>query len=106
MSETKLDGIWLEVSNVRLGEKELVRVVEVQVKGDKEEREPAWWPVADTWVNPKGSSDASDNAAKVYREIAEGLDKKRIVLAWLAPKNVSELEIKAMRVQFADSNVR
>jgi hypothetical protein len=39
-----------------------------------------WWPVA---VDPKGGEKGEKKAEEIYRSIAEGLDKKRTVLASL-----------------------
>jgi hypothetical protein len=78
-------GIWLEVSNVR---KESDKV-SVQLKGDREDREPVWWSV-------------DGNAGENWKEISTGLDKKRTVLAKLSPKD-GKLQVGLVRIQHADS---
>ena len=68
-------SIWLEVANVRLVNNGL----DIQVKGDRVDREPVWWKVNSERAGFSKDGKADHNAA--YRAIAEGLDKKRIVLA-------------------------
>ena len=87
--------ICLEVTNVRLLEKN----VEIQVKGDRADREPVWWVVDSSAV-----SGADDDSAR-YRTIAEGLDKKRIVIAELRPES-GMLKCMALRIQYAESSLR
>lgn len=105
------DRIWLEVLNVRLENKS----VQIQVKGDKADREPVWWEVDLVKAgygedakppekdNPPEKEKLDPNAA--YRTIADGLDKKRIVLANLV-SNGSTLKCESIRVQYAESNSR
>lgn len=104
-------SIWLEATNVRVVNG-APNGVEIQVKGDKADREPVWWNVnldlafgkAKTGVgSPPDALEPDHNAA--YRTIAEGLDKKRIVLAMLAPVGET-LECTLIRVQYAESNSR
>lgn len=93
--------IWLEVTNVRTEQKSNVQI---QVKGDRAEREPEWWDVnADAYI---------ENAATTYRTLSENLDKKRVVLAALgaAGKPVAgkpdTLQCKHLRIQYAESASR
>jgi hypothetical protein len=91
--------IWLEVTNVRSSKEGEQETLEIQVKGDRAEREPEWWNVS--------ASAYTDSAAKTYRTVSENLDKKRIVLAGLGPVAQSNtLECKIFRIQYADSNSR
>ena len=90
--------IWLEVTNVRsskIGEDPLIQI---QLKGDRAEREPEWWT-----VNKNAYTDA--DAGRTYRTLSESLDKKRIVLAALGAVNRS-LECKHLRIQYAESASR
>jgi hypothetical protein len=95
-------SIWLEVTNVR----GVADRVEIQVKGDRAEREPVWWKVQ------SAAYAEFDDAAKAYRTLTEGLDKKRIVLAELGPQALkpanqgTRLECKSVRIQYAESNSR
>lgn len=93
--------IWLEVANVRIENKEEKKEVSVQLKGDKTDREPVWWPV----------SAAKEKEDETYRNIAEGLDKKRTVLASLQRKEpkgaeAESLHVRYVRVQHTDSSAR
>ncbi len=109
--------IWLEVTNVRSSKTEGEITVQIQVKGDRAEREPEWWNVnEDAYID--------SDAAKTYRTLSENLDKKRIVLAALgavdkliAKKSVAgkpgikqpktgTLECKHLRIQYAESASR
>jgi hypothetical protein len=123
------NSIWLEVSNVRLENKSL----QVQVKGDKADREPVWWKVDlkeagyGEGVGTTEEKKPDPNAA--YRTISEGLDKKKIVLARLmfiekksktketsktdeisnteeSPKIKGTLKCTSIRVQYSESNSR
>lgn len=93
--EARRLAIRLEVTNVRL----LKTSVEIQVKGDRADREPVWWVVDSSAV-----SGAADNGA-IYRTIAEGLDKKRIMIAELRSDSGS-LKCIALRIQYAESTPR
>ena len=87
-------SIWLEVANVR-------RVndgVEIQVKGDKADREPVWRK-----VDLKGVG--FEDYDKTYRTITDALDKKRIVLANLSA-GPETLKCEIVRIQYAESNSR
>jgi len=85
------ESIWLEVANVRSTGKNL----EIQVKGERTEREAAWLNV----------QLKNEDADKVYRRLLEGLDKKRIVLAELVPEG-QKIECKVIRIQYAESASR
>ena len=113
MSDTKSEGIWLEVSNVRLERKK----VEVQLKGDKADREPDWWEVdlvsagfgeeAQTLGRKKVPEKPDPIAA--YKAITDGLDKKKVVLASLGIYRTSAeptLLCLSIRVQQAESSLR
>jgi len=89
--------IWLEVTNVRSA-KEPEQTLEIQVKGDRADREPEWWTV-------NASAYIDDGIAKTYRALSENLDKKRIVIAALGPV-ADKLECTHFRIQYADSNSR
>ena len=69
--------------------------VSVQLKGDKTDQEAVWWPV----------DLAGKDAGEIFRTIADGVDKKRTVLAALQPKD-NVLQVKFVRVQLADSSTR
>ena len=103
MADNERQGfIWLEVANVRLEG----QAVEIQVKGDRADREAVWWQVnLDRAVDsPPASTQSSDGA---YRTIAEGLDKKRTVLAKLTPEGGGTvLRCTSIRIQYAESNSR
>lgn len=65
------DGIWLKVHNARLeGER-----LELQLEGDRADREPRWWPAA--------RKAAGENGPATFRALVDALDRKRIVLAKL-----------------------
>lgn len=117
MNDKKSEGIWLEVSNVRLERKK----VEVQVKGDKADREPDWWEV--NLVSAGFGEEAKKNAdgkiepeepdpIAAYKAITDGLDKKKVVLASLGIYQKEEDEEKptlmcmSIRVQQAESSIR
>lgn len=85
-------SICLEVANVRL----LETGVEIQVKGDRADREPVWWV-----VNPSAVFETTNNER--YRTITEALDKKRILIAELRPEGDGTLECKLIRIQYAES---
>lgn len=91
--------IWLEVTNVRT---EQNSNVQIQVKGDRAEREPEWWDVSqDAYID--------SDAARTYRTLSENLDKKRIVLAALGAAGepvAGKLECKHLRIQYAESASR
>lgn len=89
------ESIWLEVANVRLENS----VVQIQVKGDRTDREPVWWDVELENNNAKPESNDA------YRTIVDGLDKKRVVLAKLAAEG-NTLKCAFIRVQYAESNSR
>jgi hypothetical protein len=84
------DRLWLEVSNVRT---EGAETVQVQLKGDRSDKEPTWWEVT------------SADAAETAREIFRALDSKRIVLAGIGPAG-AELVVHQIRIQFTDSGSR
>lgn len=87
--------IWLEVANVRI----FGNQAQIQVKGDRAEREPDWWN-----VNSSAHSDFKD-PLKAYNTLSEGLEKKRIVLAGLA-SNGTAIECQSIRIQYTDSATR
>lgn len=79
------DDLWLEVSNLRTeGAK-----VEVQLKGDRSDKEPAWWVVP--------GADA--------KEIFRAFDSKRVVLAGLKAQD-NQLVVHAIRIQLSDPGSR
>lgn len=96
------EGIWLEIVNVRMQGPS----VEVQLKGDRSERdagEPKWWGCR---VEGPGEA-ATKSAREVYKTITDALDKKRPVCGWLAPAGkANKLEVDLIRVQFAESAMR
>lgn len=118
MNDIRLKQIWLEVTNVRIQgkptdkatdkatdkptgkatDKPTGKEVNVQLKGDKADQEPVWWPVALD----------GEKAEDLFRSIAEGLDKKRTVLASLQPTGLKgeSLQVKYVRVQLTDSSAR
>lgn len=105
MSDFKAEhrGIWLEVAHVRIGTSKKGGIqLEAQLKGDKADREPVWWIVS------PGSSgkphDGDKDLKDLYRTIAEGIDKKRLVLIQLCPngKNPGHLHVKYHRIQHSD----
>jgi hypothetical protein len=94
------DCLWLEVSNVRT---EGTEKVQVQLKGDRTDKEPFWWDVAD---NAHGKV-----ASETSKEIFRALDSKRVVLAGIGPERGGEpkedkLVVRAIRVLFSDSGSR
>ena len=92
--------IWLEVTNVRRVKDGL----EVQVKGDKADREPVWWPVDSESAGYAEDNKADHDAAS--KAISDGLDKKRIVVAALAVAAQGKLACKSIRIQYAESTSR
>jgi|GEM_PF-3140651 len=118
MSDKKSEGIWLEVSNVRLERKK----VAVQVKGDKAEREPDWWEVnlVSAGFGDEAKMDVDGEKVLVpekpdpiaaYRAITDGLDKKKVVLASLGiyqkeGEKQTTLMCMSIRVQQAESSIR
>lgn len=84
----------LEVTNVRTEN----GAVQIQVKGDRTDHEPAWWDVS------KEACEEGDTL-KLYRTVCDGLDKKRIVIAGLAPSG-NKIECRSIRIQYADSATR
>lgn len=89
-TSSRTKSIWLEVANVRATGKN----VEIQVKGERTEREPAWLTVQES---------AFEDSDKAYRALTEGLDKKRIVLAELVPIKET-IQCKHIRIQYAESS--
>ncbi|HSK74883.1 MAG TPA: hypothetical protein VLQ45_00365 [Thermoanaerobaculia bacterium] len=98
--------LWLEVSNVRTeGSKGEIQV-QVQLKGDRTDKELTWWDV-------KGDAYGKD-ATETTREIFRALDSKRIVLAGMgAQETVTQktgkdrgLTCYQIRIQFSDSGSR
>jgi hypothetical protein len=94
------DGIWLEVAAVQYDSAEGCTV---QLKGDKEEKEPVWWP-----VDPIAGKSAVDT----YKDILGEIDRKRLVFAKLSyvtssappagpPK--TELHCTVLRFRLVDS---
>jgi hypothetical protein len=71
------DGIWLEVSRVRIEN----ATVSVQVVGDKRDDKPAWWTLEEEALG-------EDPGRRTYNAIATGLDKAdQVVIAELGPKD-------------------
>lgn len=95
--------IWLEVSNVRFDKD---NGVQVQLKGDRADREPRWWPVAPEVFGAPRDPKASPDPRDTFREIANGLDKRRVVLAALGWAEEGRLECQLIRIQSADSTTR
>ncbi len=93
-------SIWLEVANVRLENEG----VQIQVKGDRADREPVWRNVELEGTSFYKDGKPDHNAA--YRSITDGLDKKRIVLANLTVQDGKTLKCTYIRVQYAESNSR
>jgi hypothetical protein len=114
--EKRQASIWLEVANIRLVGKR----VEIQVKGDRADREPVWWEVKLVQAGfgePAKEAEGGQPAVPekpdhntAYRTITDGLDKKKIVLANLAPDSEGDsattLKCTSIRVQYAESNSR
>ena len=91
------ETIWLEVANVRIFDED----AQIQIKGDRAEREPTWWK-----VNLDAHADFKD-PLKAYRTLSENLDKKRIVIAGLGlAEGGQEIECKSVRIQYAESATR
>jgi len=101
--------IWLEVTNVRSSQIKDEPPLQIQVKGDRAEREPEWW-------NVNAEAYTGSTAAETYRALSENLDKKRIVLAALGAgdkpvtsppdpeqSRTGTLECKHLRIQYAES---
>jgi hypothetical protein len=86
----EVTGIWLKVSNARLHD----NTIEVQLEGDREDREANWWSVK--------ADAAGDVSAETFRTILDGLDKKRTVLARLALVGKA-LQCSTIRVQHTES---
>lgn len=87
------DRLWLEVSNVRTEGAE----TKVQLKGDRTDKEPAWWKVM------------GESSAETAKEIFRALDSKRIVLAGIGAgigKDEGGLVVHQIRIQFTDSGSR
>jgi len=85
--------IWLEVANVRFSTD---GNVEVQVKGDRTDQ-TVWWAVTEE------ACSAFTDHAKAYQLLSETLDKKRVVLAGLTPKNTTTIHCDRILIQHADS---
>lgn len=113
MNEKKEQGIWLEVQSIRLTNENL----SVQVRADKNERAPHWWPVSENLAA------CVDERKNLYRDFVDGLDKKRLVLVKMAcpdhevAGNATRLPIQEAneahclvvvdyRIQFSDSSMR
>lgn len=87
-----LSGIWLKVSNACFdGTKP-----KVQLEGDRNDAEPAWWPVEETAYE--------GDHAKNFRAILDGLDRKRTVLVKLTPDQ-SGLQCSQIRIQHTESRL-
>ncbi len=89
-NDEKPSTIWLEISNVRRNE----NGVQVQIKGDRTDKEPVWWSV-----------ESLDDVPTTFKSLTEGLDKKRIVLAGLEPRGET-LICRSIRIQYAESTTR
>ena len=105
--EKRQSSIWLEVTNVRLEDKR----VELQLKGDRADREPVWWEVdlvtAGFGEAGKEVTKAKPDPNAAYKAIADGLDKKKLVLAKLAiDAPTATLKCTSIRVQYAESTSR
>lgn len=94
----KKDGIWLEVSRVRIESKN----VSIQMVGDMSDKSdhdpPGWWSVDD--------KAAGADAAATFRAIARGLDSSdQVVLAKLESAEAKikgdrpDLECRFIRIQ-------
>jgi len=68
-------GIWLEVAEARY-QSGVGTGCSVQLKGDREQPKPAWWPVD---LKALGKDDF-----ETYKALLHEIDKKRLVLARLA----------------------
>jgi hypothetical protein len=79
MDTEKRQGIWLEVSEVRLERDEDKAECRVRLKADKEEPKAVWWPVKPTAASSHAKADEA--AHQTYKAILNELDKKRLVLA-------------------------
>lgn len=86
------DGIWLEVSRVRIERKQ----VSVQVVGDQRDDRPAWWAVEKDALG-------EESGRRTYNAIAIGLDNAdQVVIAKLssvAAANNQELLCTSIRIQ-------
>ena len=90
-----LKGIWLEVSNLRFDPS---KGVEVQLKGDRADKEQEWWPIEKA---------KTENNDEIQRKIFEGLDKKRLVLVKLTPnKKGKKLLCSQIRIQHTEPGNR
>jgi hypothetical protein len=122
-------GIWLEVVKARREG----NMVSVQLKGDRQDHEPIWWPVQDTIaaheavaqvikeldgapaIDPKKNEQeikekikaAESKAADVIRMLFDALDKNRLVTAKLIitieDNHPSYLSCREIRIQSAES---
>ena len=94
-------GIWLEVADVQFESGD--KACKVQLKADRAQPKPMWWPVNSTAVGKPGEGAAYDT----YKAILHELDRKRLVLARLSPKPKStELHCDAFRFQSPDLGSR
>lgn len=92
-SESPLEYIWLEVSNVALSQ--IGTVIEVQLKADRE---------TDRWLPLKDANETNDG---LYKSLVEAMKDKRPIHARLAPAPAPDeggklcLVIEDLRVMFA-----
>ncbi|HXU32368.1 MAG TPA: hypothetical protein VN851_17520 [Thermoanaerobaculia bacterium] len=96
-----VQGIWLEVAEVRCDSQATGQVCKVRLKGDRGEDPKTWWPVAPEILGSK----EPDSVFAVYKAILTELDKKRVVtmeLRW--QKN--HLECQALRFLSAEAGAR
>lgn len=85
MADEALSSIWLEVEYVRLEDMQIT----VRLKGDKsDETEKNWFPAIPPQSDgtPAGDATAQRAATDLYDRILDGLDKKKLVLAKIAPR--------------------
>lgn len=96
--DEKQSWIWLEVSDVRF-EGGPEKGCCVQLRADREQPKPVWWPVVDTAVR--------DTAFETYKAILAEMDKKRVVLARLTcDRSAGFLHCDALRFQSAEMGSR
>lgn len=95
-----LQGIWLEVTEVRCECKGSSQVCKVRLKGDRGEEPRPWWPVASGILGKE-----ADSAFAVYKAILAELDKKRAVTMELRWEK-SQLECQALRFLSTEAGSR
>jgi hypothetical protein len=94
--EKKRRGIWLEVAAVQHDSE---AGCTAQLKGDREDKEPVWWPVDPTKVE-------DTTGFETYKAILGELDKKRLVLAKLSCTAANQLRCTVLRFRSPEAGGR